>query len=56
MLDLAEVFAAFPVLEKLGFVQEGYFRENYYNPLEARFTDTAVFSLLKAIWMSLADE
>jgi ribosomal-protein-alanine N-acetyltransferase len=34
------------VLEKLGFVQEGYFRENFYDPIEAQFTDTAVFSLL----------
>jgi len=42
------------VLEKLGFVQEGYFRENYYDPVEARFTDTAVFSLLSATWMSRA--
>jgi ribosomal-protein-alanine N-acetyltransferase len=39
------------VLEKLGFVQEGYFRENYYDPVERQFTDTAVFSLLKAAWM-----
>jgi ribosomal-protein-alanine N-acetyltransferase len=38
------------VLEKLGFVQEGYFRENYYDPVESRFTDTVVFSLLKAAW------
>ncbi|GAB4209538.1 MAG: GNAT family protein [Roseiflexaceae bacterium] len=36
------------VLEKLGFVQEGYFRENYYDVVEERFTDTAVFSLLKS--------
>jgi ribosomal-protein-alanine N-acetyltransferase len=43
------------VLEKLGFVQEGYFRENYYEPAEAQFTDTAVFSLLKAAWMSRAN-
>jgi [ribosomal protein S5]-alanine N-acetyltransferase len=35
------------VLEKLGFVQEGYFRENYYDPVERRFTDTAVYSLLR---------
>jgi ribosomal-protein-alanine N-acetyltransferase len=34
------------VLEKLGFVQEGYFRENYYEPALGAFTDTAVFSLL----------
>jgi ribosomal-protein-alanine N-acetyltransferase len=38
------------VLEKLGFVQEGYFRENYYDPIEGQFTDTAVFSLLKKNW------
>jgi [ribosomal protein S5]-alanine N-acetyltransferase len=38
------------VLEKLGFVQEGYFHENYYDPVEARFTDTVVFSLLGAAW------
>jgi [ribosomal protein S5]-alanine N-acetyltransferase len=43
------------VLEKLGFVQEGYFRENYFDPVEARFTDTAVYSLLKAPWMGRAD-
>jgi [ribosomal protein S5]-alanine N-acetyltransferase len=39
------------VLEKLGFVQEGYFRQNFYDPIEKQFTDTAVFSLLKADWM-----
>ena len=38
------------VLEKLGFVQEGYFRENYYEPAEDRFSDTGVFSLLRATW------
>lgn len=38
------------VLEKLGFEQEGYFRENYYDVVETRFTDTAVFSLLKSTW------
>lgn len=43
------------VLEKLGFVQEGYFRENFYEPTEARFTDTAVFSLLKSAWLRRAD-
>lgn len=42
------------VLEKLGFEQEGYFRENYYDVVEAGFTDTAVFSLLKAAWLSRA--
>jgi [ribosomal protein S5]-alanine N-acetyltransferase len=40
------------VLEKLGFVQEGHFRENYYDPVEQRFTDTTVFSLLKRDWLA----
>ena len=39
------------VLEKLGFGQEGYFREHYYEAETAQFTDTAVFSLLKARWL-----
>ena len=38
------------VLEKLGFVQEGYFRQNFYDEFEQQFTDTAVFSLLKSDW------
>ncbi|GAB4187140.1 MAG: GNAT family N-acetyltransferase [Roseiflexaceae bacterium] len=38
------------VLEKLGFVQEGYFRQNFYDPNESGFSDTAVFSLLHADW------
>jgi ribosomal-protein-alanine N-acetyltransferase len=42
------------LLDKLGFVQEGYFREDFYDPKEKRFTDTAVFSLLQATWMSRA--
>ena len=37
------------VLEKLGFVQEGYFRQNYF--FDGEFTDTAVFSLLKSDWV-----
>lgn len=41
------------VLEKLGFVQEGYFRESFYEPLQRRFTDTAVFSLLESWWAKL---
>lgn len=36
------------VLEKLGFVQEGYFRESYYE--NGVFTDAAVFSLLGREW------
>jgi ribosomal-protein-alanine N-acetyltransferase len=39
------------VLEKLGFVQEGYFRENFYDLAERSFSDTAVFSLLKSAWV-----
>ncbi len=38
------------VLEKLGFVQEGYFRENVRDPVEGCFVDTAVFSLLARDW------
>ena len=38
------------LLEKLGFIQEGYFRENYYDKDIDAFTDTAVFSLLKSTW------
>lgn len=43
------------VLEKLGFAQEGYFHENYYDLGEAQFTDTAVFSLLKTTWLQQAN-
>ncbi len=38
------------VLEKLGFVQEGYYRENFYDPTQQHYTDTAVFSLLVGNW------
>lgn len=38
------------VLEKLGFVQEAYFRENYYDPASNSFGDSAVFSLLRSRW------
>jgi [ribosomal protein S5]-alanine N-acetyltransferase len=38
------------VLEKLGFVQEGYFRENYWLEYEQRFSDSAIFSLLASDW------
>lgn len=38
------------LLEKLGFVQEAYFREDYFHPVEQRFTDTAIFSLLVSDW------
>jgi [ribosomal protein S5]-alanine N-acetyltransferase len=43
------------VLEKLGFVQEGHFRENYYDPVENQLTDTVVFSLLKSTWLKEAE-
>lgn len=36
------------VLEKLGFKQEGYFRENFC--VDGIFSDTAVFSLLRSEW------
>lgn len=39
------------VLEKLGFEREGYFRENFYDPVEGRYTDTAVYSLIKPDWL-----
>jgi [ribosomal protein S5]-alanine N-acetyltransferase len=38
------------VLEKLGFVQEGYFRENYWLAAEERFSDSAILSLLVSDW------
>ncbi|MEM6530324.1 MAG: GNAT family protein [Chloroflexota bacterium] len=38
------------LLEKLGFVQEGYFRENYYDENTGTFGDTAMFSLLESGW------
>lgn len=47
-----ENMASRRVLEKLGFAQEAHFRENYYDPVEQRFTDTAVYSLLKFTWMN----
>ncbi|HZH36984.1 MAG TPA: GNAT family protein, partial [Flavisolibacter sp.] len=37
--------ASAALLKKAGFIQEGYFRENYF--LRDRFADTAVYSLLK---------
>lgn len=40
------------LLEKLGFVQEGYFRESYFHQVEQRFTDTAILSLLKSSWLN----
>ena len=39
------------VLEKLGFVLEGYFHEDYYNPVNECFSDTTVYSLLKSTWI-----
>jgi len=38
------------VLEKLGFVREGYFREKYFDTERNSFIDEAVFSLLHADW------
>lgn len=40
------------LLTKLGFVQEAYFRENYY--YDGRFLDSAVFSLLVSRWYGAA--
>ncbi|WP_129677598.1 GNAT family N-acetyltransferase [Candidatus Chloroploca sp. Khr17] len=50
MIDPPNV-ASRRVLEKLGFVQEAYFRENYYDPTSGRFGDSAVFSLLRSNWL-----
>ncbi|MBI5668736.1 MAG: GNAT family N-acetyltransferase [Chloroflexi bacterium] len=47
-----ENIASRRVLEKLGFVQEGYFRENFYDPVTQQFGDTVVYSLLKAAWLA----
>lgn len=41
-----ENIASKRVLEKHGFVQEAYFREDFYHPVKEMFTDTAVYSLL----------
>ncbi|UJR86468.1 GNAT family N-acetyltransferase [Sandaracinus amylolyticus] len=38
------------VLEKLGFAQEAYFRESYYEAQNDRFTDTAVLTALRTTW------
>lgn len=38
------------VLEKLGFVLEAHYHENYYDITRERFTDTTVFSLLVQNW------
>lgn len=35
-------------LEKQGFVQEGYFRECFFDPVSRQFVDTAIFSLVKS--------
>jgi ribosomal-protein-alanine N-acetyltransferase len=42
------------LLEKLGFVQEGLFRESFYIAHEERFGDSAVFSILQAGWANRA--
>jgi ribosomal-protein-alanine N-acetyltransferase len=39
--------ASINLLEKHGFIREGYFKENYY--FEGRFSDSAVYSLLTTI-------
>lgn len=39
------------LLQKLGFVQEAYFRENYF--FEGKFLDSVIFSLLKDKYISL---
>jgi ribosomal-protein-alanine N-acetyltransferase len=38
------------LLEKVGFVQEGHFRESFYIQHEDRYSDSAAFSILRATW------
>lgn len=38
------------ILEKLGFVQEAYFKENFY--FDGKFLDSAIFSLIVSKWKS----
>lgn len=38
------------LLEKFGFVQEAYFREDFYHPVKQAFTDTAILCLIKPDW------
>ena len=40
------------LLEKDGFVQEAYFREDFYHPVYQKFTDTVIFSLIKPDWQA----
>ena len=40
--------ASIKLLEKLGFVQEAYFRENFY--FDGKFLDSAIFSLIESDW------
>ncbi len=42
--------ASFKLLEKVGFVKEAHFKENFY--FEGNFLDTAVYSLLKSRYNS----
>lgn len=44
-----ENVASAKVLGKLGFVKEAYFRENFVH--KGRFTDTAIYSLLKSDYL-----
>ena len=42
------------LLEKYSFVQEAYYREDFFHPVEQKFTDTAILSLLKSTWQNRA--
>lgn len=42
---------ALRLVEKVGFVKEGYIREHTYSPYEKRFLDTALFSVVKTTWV-----
>lgn len=47
--------ASIALVRKLGFVQEGFYREDYFSDLSGTFTDTAVFSLLAQDWQRRND-
>ena len=40
--------ASIRLLEKLGFVREAYFKENYY--YQGQFLDSAIYTLLSSEW------
>ncbi|MCA9892449.1 MAG: GNAT family N-acetyltransferase [Anaerolineae bacterium] len=39
------------LLEKLGFVKEAHFKEDYFDAKTQTFTDTAIYSMLRQKWL-----